>query len=378
MDSQLIKVEVEENPNFHCIICKDEFLTKTERNEHLETHFIHCNCKNCSRAVIVIGGLEFELHHPTHCTKNESLQEDVLDGEYLMDVKSEDEYDFKSDEAIEAIIEQDSEIECFQNTKQHTTNAENSNDESSELVNEVDATKKISARKVKRKSARKCTKSRKNNDGNHSGSDVISDQAESEDELIKEMDVAMRKRRKQYAKLPKTIPCTVEQCDAMFGTERTLKIHMHREHGIKERYICPICDREFKISGNLKQHIETHSDYKRFICNFCGKGFHLPFNLKEHMNTHTGDRPYTCDVCGKTFGRNSLRQAHMRVHTGEKPYKCDVDTCDRAYAYQTDLKRHKRAVHGIINKTFPCTICGKIFYENKFLTKHLNVHNENN
>lgn len=64
----------------------------------------------------------------------------------------------------------------------------------------------------------------------------------------------------------------------------------------------------------------------------------------------------------------------LQVHTGEKPYKCESDECDRAYAYKVDLKRHQRSVHGIIDKTFPCPICGKIFYENKYLTKHINVH----
>lgn len=111
--------------------------------------------------------------------------------------------------------------------------------------------------------------------------------SEHDDVLVGQMDVGLRKRRR-YPRLPKTVPCT--RCDAKFGTVRTLKIHMGQVHGIKDKLICPICSREFKVAGNLKQHIDTHSDYKRFICNYCGKGFHLPYNLKEHMNTHTGAR----------------------------------------------------------------------------------------
>ena len=65
-----------------------------------------------------------------------------------------------------------------------------------------------------------------------------------------------------------------------------------------------------------------------------------------------------------------------QVHTGEKPYKCNIENCDRAYAHGTDLKRHRRSQHGIFTKTFECPICSKIFYENKFLKKHLNVHKE--
>lgn len=58
------------------------------------------------------------------------------------------------------------------------------------------------------------------------------------------------------------------------------------------------------------------------------------------------------------------------MHTGEKPYKCDLG-CDKSYAYNTDLKRHKRSVHGIIDKEFPCQHCSQIFYENKYLKNHI-------
>lgn len=63
---------------------------------------------------------------------------------------------------------------------------------------------------------------------------------------------------------------------------------------------------------------------------------------------------------------------------GEKPYKCDINLadstpCEKSYAYNTDLKRHKRSAHGIIDKVFPCEIngCEKIFYENKLLNNHM-------
>ncbi|XP_031638669.1 zinc finger protein 652-like [Contarinia nasturtii] len=424
LDSQFINVEVEECQNFNCIICKRVFLTRKERNECLETHLLRTNCKSCKKLVIVIGGLELELHRPTHCEQIDSSQEDVFDDDYVMDNEDnlhdniDDKFSIESDKVKEALAEnnltiesfkepiehkivvepstevpsevadetkekrrrslrkraiiekQDSEIESSENTKKRSIYAENSNDESSELVHKVEETKKRSVRKRKRKSTKKRTRSRKNKVRNSlkcddNDADSKTEQSESEDEFLKEM-------KKSRKKLPKNVPCTM--CPLKFGTERTLKIHMNKKHGIKERYICSICDREFKISGNLKQHMETHTDYHRFICTYCGKGFHLPFNMKEHMNSHTGVRPYKCETCGKFFGRTSHLAAHQRIHTGEKPYKCNIENCVRVYAYKTDLKRHQRAVHGIIDKTFPCPICGKIFYENKYLTKHLKVH----
>lgn len=281
---------VEENANFHCIVCKAEFLSRTERNEHLETHFVHRNCKHCSRPVIIIGDLEFELHHPTYCKPIETMPEDIFGGGYSMDEDSQQNHNYKDEEeeieaeeeAGEEEEEEESYVELSLKSKRNQTKVDY-NEQANEVLSILKPRKERPTRKAKRKTIKRNTKSGRNSVQIESNSDNV--KAGSEDDVIKEMD-AMKKRRKQYAKLPKTVPCTM--CDAMFGTERTLKIHMNQVHGIKERYICPICSREFKISGNLKQHIETHSDYKRFICNYCGKGFHLPYNLKEHMHTHTG------------------------------------------------------------------------------------------
>lgn len=301
---------MEENINFHCIVCNAEFLSRTERNEHLETHFVHRNCENCSRQVIVIGDLEFELHQPTHCKPNELIDDEKNE---LIDIYETNDDHSSDDESLQQLLDTKSfdEQQNLENCSQRLIEPESKrNDEvatsESDIVADVKILKPVTEQKVRRQSVRRNAKRKSTSMKNGSQSDTKGEQADdgraantdSDDDVIKEMDVAMKKRRRKYRKLPKTVPCTM--CNAMFGTERTLKIHMNQVHGIKERYICPICSREFKIGGNLKQHIETHSDYKRYVCDWCGKGFHLPYNLKEHMNTHTGARPYKCETCGKT------------------------------------------------------------------------------
>lgn len=262
-------------------------MSRIERNEHLETHFIHRNCKHCSRQVIVIGDLEFELHHPIHCKETVSVREDVSETDNLL---YEESSQLDSPKCEEDISEHDLSQPKNANKSEESCDDGTADSENSAIITNVETKPKL-----QRKSQRRIA-SQRNNSNNRQQSHLKTDEfiknsksaTDTEDDVVKEMDVAIKKRRKQYAKLPKTVPCTM--CDAMFGTERTLKIHLNQVHGIKERYICPICSREFKIGGNLKQHIETHSDYKRFICNYCGKGFHLPYNLKEHMNVHTGAR----------------------------------------------------------------------------------------
>lgn len=293
---------VEENKNHRCIVCKAEFLTRIERNDHLETHFVHRNCEHCSKPVIIIGDLEFELHRPTHCDStietipapttaipdDDNFADDrTLAIEFLDD--TDDKYDIKT------LV---GNLESPRMTKRSKPKVNyNENDE---IVNITTNKREKSQRKSKKSNVCRASAPHKtehieidanldfvSNDDFNSCT-ISKSNSESEDDVVKEMDVALKKRQRKYNRLPKTVPCTM--CDMMFGTERTLKIHMNQVHGIKEKYICPICTREFKNGGNLKQHIETHSDYKRFICNYCGKGFHLPYNLKEHMNTHTGAR----------------------------------------------------------------------------------------
>lgn len=291
---------VEENSNYHCIVCNAEFLERQERNEHLETHFVHRSCKSCSRPVIIIGDLEFELHHPTYCKQIEPapqamVHEDVFEGDYSVDDDSNQIVIYKckdAEEETEVKEEDDDEdelnVEFPPKTKRKQTKANSDDDETNKVLSILKPRKDRPTQKAKQKTTKRNTTKCRESPIEPAKFDLDDINAESEDDVIKEMDVAMKKRRKQYAKLPKTLPCTM--CDSLFGSQRTLKIHMHQLHGVKERYICHICQREFKISGNLKQHIETHSDYKRFICNYCGKGFHLPYNLKEHINTHTGAR----------------------------------------------------------------------------------------
>lgn len=287
---------VQADSNHFCIICKASFPSRRDRNDHLETHFVHRNCDYCSKPVLVIGDLEFELHRPTHCKKIEPEIVDDFDGNTVVDTEIEP-------PTIESIQIEPVIIKDVLYLKTGPKLVQAPTKRSKTVVNYCELDTKVKrkrpVRKQKRSSRNQSTAPLRTEhitidagavDDDHVLYDLPqskSDGSGSEDKVVKEMDVALKKRRR-YPRLPKIVPCT--ECDSMFGSERTLKIHLSQVHGIKEKLICPICSREFKVSGNLKQHIETHSDHKRFICNYCGKGFHLPYNLKEHMNIHTGAR----------------------------------------------------------------------------------------
>lgn len=164
-----------------------------------------------------------------------------------------------------------------------------------------------------------------------------------------------------------------------FFSVRSLKIHYNRFHKEKNAFkdkkspLCKICNKVFANIYILKSHQEeVHTKQNQFKCDDCGKVFNRASNMEWHRLIHKNLLPCPCKICGKAFRTVSGLNLHKRTHTGEKPYKCDICN-EKSYAYNTDLKRHKRSAHGIIDKVFQCTEehCQRIFYEPKFLRKHM-------
>lgn len=139
-------------------------------------------------------------------------------------------------------------------------------------IDEVDISSGETVNTAKRKIKKNRTKTEisfenTETESNHKHNDSVVTKSELaiDVDALKLKEPEKKTKRRIYAKLPKTIPCA--NCDMLFGSERTVKIHMHRVHGIKQQFICPVltCRREFKVSGNLKQHMAIHSDHKVLV-----------------------------------------------------------------------------------------------------------------
>lgn len=136
--------------------------------------------------------------------------------------------------------------------------------------NEDDISSKQLVNIAKRKNGRSSAKCSLKNIGtelnqNYNDNSTTKSELKNDVDALKLVKPKKKTQRRIYAKLPKTIPCS--KCELLLGSERTVKIHMHRVHGIKQQFICPVstCRREFKVSGNFKQHMETHSDHKVLV-----------------------------------------------------------------------------------------------------------------
>lgn len=161
--------------------------------------------------------------------------------------------------------------------------------------------------------------------------------------------------------------------EKVFDSVQALNNHLHTGHKCvinSERIGCELCDRTFGKLKYLRKHIrELHENATPFICKTCDKKFNRKANLVEHELIHQGKYLADCETCGKSYRTQSALKLHQRTHTKEKPYVCDI-CYKKSYAYNTDLKRHKRSAHGILGTPYPCTLCTKVFYEPKLLKNH--------
>merc|ERR1711971_195319 len=67
---------------------------------------------------------------------------------------------------------------------------------------------------------------------------------------------------------------------------------------------------------------------------------------------------YWCDVngCNKFYKSLGLLNLHKKAHT--KPFKC---LCGKSFGRNSDLKEHKKALHGIGNARIICTFFKETF-----------------
>lgn len=320
---------------FKCDFCPNTFHEEDDFNTHILGHFEKKNCLNCNKLLIRIGSKWYELHiDDMNLDESAEPKNDFL-VEYMPEVKLE-----VCEDAIEFNDTKDSD------SKSDDEDFDIDSSESDEYTPEIDHNVRRRRKSVKRKEPSKNGKTKVG--------------VEKRDTEIANHQ-SVQPRRKE--RLPR-VTCRI--CDRIilkYNFELHLqKMHVPRVIVTKEPIKCELCDKFFASAGTLKTHQAIHSGTKRFgiairtfklffffcnelmrysflVCSYCGTSFRQLYHLTEHMNAHTGNKPYHCQVCDKRFGRLHILRAHQRVHTGEKPHRCTIDGCDRAYAYDIDLKR---------------------------------------
>lgn len=168
-------------------------------------------------------------------------------------------------------------------------------------------------------------------------------------------------------------------------------MHTHKAYTIQ----CPHCDKMFKNSSTLKQHVRIHEDQRQYRCDTCGVGFNRRDGLRLHMRVHEktdsrGLKECSCQVCGEKFPNHSTLVIHRnRVHKDGRQYTCHI--CNRSMISTRSLEWHMSHIHnellpGVVKedidgppekKRASCYHCNKTFKTEMILRTHIkNTHME--
>ncbi|XP_077985278.1 putative transcription factor Ovo-like 1 [Glandiceps talaboti] len=108
----------------------------------------------------------------------------------------------------------------------------------------------------------------------------------------------------------------------------------------------------------------------------------MPANDGDSSSNHSGctseednrsseggenERLYACSICGKRFYVQRILTRHMKCHSKEKRHHCSY--CGKGFNDNFDLKRHVRIHTGV--RPYKCSECDKAFTQRCSLESHL-------
>lgn len=163
---------------------------------------------------------------------------------------------------------------------------------------------------------------------------------------------------KAASKTSRSYRCMI--CKLQYSRTNHLKRHMIQKHLSEDEFECDVCGIKFKAISDIISHSLVHKKNERIaeqlknkrekkqkicytklkmtsndvanvkpgkihVCKICDKTFKKSYGLKNHMNSHFGIKQYPCFVCGMLFGRTHHVKRHMfRKHKDEHSYDCDI------------------------------------------------------
>uniref|UniRef100_A0A336LZZ2 CSON007068 protein n=1 Tax=Culicoides sonorensis TaxID=179676 RepID=A0A336LZZ2_CULSO len=167
-----------------------------------------------------------------------------------------------------------------------------------------------------------------------------------------------------------------------------LKQHMTYVHASDPNiYKCDLCDKFFKIKGNLTRHVKTahlgikvhqlereRKKLKMVNCKICSIEIGL-LSLKSHIKAAHPEEspPYQCDLCGRFFSLKASLRQHIKTTHLNLIEKHPCEYCGRIYQLKNSLMAHVKNDHTNI-QTYQCNTCDKTFTAKYLLRRHCLTH----
>ncbi|KAJ8347364.1 hypothetical protein SKAU_G00287650 [Synaphobranchus kaupii] len=181
-------------------------------------------------------------------------------------------------------------------------------------------------------------------------------------------------------------------------------------------HICPLCNKQFKNSYNLRRHQSVHTGIRMkdraarereeglkegresvphppSLCNqesesvavsittatvtmaippplpaavvVAGAMVQRPVNL----NPNPVRKNHACEACGKAFRDVYHLNRHRLSHSDEKPYSCPI--CQQRFKRKDRMSYHVRSHQGGVEKPYVCPHCAKGFSRPDHLNSHV-------
>ncbi|XP_059616203.1 uncharacterized protein LOC132261415 [Phlebotomus argentipes] len=160
-------------------------------------------------------------------------------------------------------------------------------------------------------------------------------------------------------------------CDETFTTDADRAQHRNTEHKV---YRCQICEAKYGTEAEYVAHIVNQhggKDREPVVCSDCGQQFRSTTQLKIHNDSKCGTvKMFGCNECNSRFMTANTLKAHKLIHLGEKKHLCNY--CGNSFLSKGQLKVHERSHTG--EKPFKCNECGKAFAYRESLVTHSSLH----